>query len=222
MPSTVVNVAVGGLIAAGLLGSAFDRRSVLVVLAAAAAPDIDAVAAVVLAGAHNALLHTLLVPLSVAVLVYVDTSMRYVVGGSSWIRGRYGWYGVRVAWVAILAYAVAGIGLDLFNVEAANPFYPLHDQFYSVVGKLDITTRDGVVQTYVDVNLGGDGQLLRIGRERGSTGELTVPSPFVPWGGHPFVVVESGWQALLVLTGGFVLAAKGWLGIGSATEGVED
>lgn len=226
MPSTVVNVAVGGLIAAGLLGAAFDRKSVLVVLAAAAAPDLDAVAAVVVDGAHNALLHTVFVPLIAAILVYVDVSARDslagrgifagrdifagrgLLGKTSWLRGRYGWYGVRVAWVAILAYAIAGIGLDLFNVEAANPLYPLHDQFYSIVGKFDITNKRGVVQTYVGVGTGGDGGFLRIGRARGSTGEFTVPTPFTAGSERQFVVVESGWQALLVLTGGAVLGAK--------------
>jgi len=208
MPSTVVNVAVGGLLAAALLGAAFDRRAVLAVLAAAAAPDLDAVAAVVVDGAHNALFHTALIPLAAGALLYYDTRVR----GRSWLRGRYGWYGVRVAWVALLTYAVAGIGLDLFNVEAANPLYPLHDQFYSVVGHVDITDKRGFVQTVVEVNRGGDGPLVRIGKARGATGEFVVPSPFTAGGDRLFVVVESGWQALLALTGGAVLAARFRLG----------
>jgi len=54
MPPTLVAVAVGALLAVALLGPAFDRRSVAVVVAAAAVPDLDLVFALVGSGGPNA------------------------------------------------------------------------------------------------------------------------------------------------------------------------
>ncbi|MCE4136110.1 hypothetical protein, partial [Salmonella enterica] len=62
MPPTLVNVAVGLLVGAALLGGAFDRRSLSVVGLAAAAPDLDAVASLFVRGATNALLHNVWIP----------------------------------------------------------------------------------------------------------------------------------------------------------------
>jgi len=72
MPSTVVHVALAALLAAALLGAAYDLRSLAVVLAVTAAPDLDAFGAFLFAGAHRALLHTFLIPLVVATAVLVD------------------------------------------------------------------------------------------------------------------------------------------------------
>ncbi len=200
MPSTVVHCALAGLLAAALLGRAFDRRAVAIVLLVAVVPDLDVFAGLVLPGTHRALLHTLLVPLLAGALLTYDARRE-----GSWLRGRYGARGVRVAWVSVLAYAVAGIGLDLF-VGGANPLYPLHDQFYRLSGRIEYSTQRGWVQTFVEtVPAEGGGRSVDAG-QLGLTEEVHVSSGVDPTrGAEPedvdrvFPVVRSGWQLLLVL-----------------------
>ena len=200
MPPTLVNVAAGVLVGVALLGAAFDRRSLAVVAAAAAAPDLDAVLSLVVPGATNALLHSLFVPLVAAAAVYYDAEYRE----TSWLRSRYGWYGVRVAWVAVAAYAVAGVGPDLFNVESAAVLYPLSDRYYAVVGKLVLSTQEGVVQTYVEF---GDGWLEVA--SPGTTSNHHVDSWVNPAGEERrFRLVDSGWQAAFVATAAATAPAK--------------
>lgn len=208
MAPTLVAAAVGALLAAALLGPAFDRRSVAIVVGAAVLPDLDAAASLVVHGATNALLHTLLVPGIAAGLVYWDATRR----DRSTLRTRYGWRGVRVAWVAIAAYAVAGIGLDLFDPAGANLLYPLHDRFYVVDGRLLVSSLDGLVQTYV---VGGSPGPLPLSSP-GTTADHHVASWLNPTPGtgvEPGVerrvtLVESGWQTVLVATGAAVLALR--------------
>jgi hypothetical protein len=224
MPSLVVHVALAGLVGAALLGREYDRRSLLVVLLVPVIPDLDAFAGFVLPGTHRALLHTLLIPLALAALLYYDTQVRE----SSWLADRYGPRGVHVAWVAVVVYAVAGTGPDLFSGGGANPFYPLHDQFYAVSGELQYSTTAGWEQTFVELNLGGEaaadtgggggggggGPAIDAG-QRGSTRDVHINSGIDPTrGAEPadvervFPVAQSGWQLLLVLTAGVVLAGK--------------
>ena len=205
MPSTVVHCALAGLLAAALLGPAFSRRSVAAVLGAAVVPDLDVLGGFLLPGTHRALLHTFLIPLALAALVHYDARVRE----RSRLRDRWGAAGVRVAWVCLLAYAVAGIGLDLF-VGGANPLYPVHDQFYRLNGGLEYSTRRGWVQTFVEF---GSGE-VDAGRV-GSTDEVHVPSGVDPTrGAEPeevdrvFPVVRSGWQLLLVVTSLIALAGR--------------
>lgn len=200
MPPTLVSVALGVLLGVALLGTAFDRRSLAVVAVAAALPDLDAAFALVVPGAANALLHTLLIPLVAAVAIYYDTERR----DRSWLRSRYGWYGIRVAWVAVAAYAVAGIGADLFNIESAAFLYPLSDRYFAVVGKLVLSTQDGVVQTYVSF---GDGWLEVA--SPGTVGDHHVSTWLDP-GDRPreLRLVDSGWQAALVATAAAAVPAK--------------
>lgn len=200
MPPTLVAVAVGALLGVALLGSAFDRRSLALVVVAAALPDLDAALALVVPGAANALLHTLFVPLAAAVALYYDTEFRE----ASWLRSRYGRYGVRVAWVAVAAYAVAGIGLDLFNVDSAAVLYPLSDRYYATIGKLVLSTQEGVVQTYVAF---GDGWLEVA--SPGTVGDHHVETWLDPGDGDRRLrLVDSGWQAALVATAAAAVPAK--------------
>ena len=64
MPSTLVHLAFGGMIAAALLGDVFDRRALLVVLAVTAAPDLDSFVALVSVTGHRTVLHTYVTPIA--------------------------------------------------------------------------------------------------------------------------------------------------------------
>jgi hypothetical protein len=189
MPPTLVHVALGVLVAAALLPH--DRRALLVVAAAAALPDLDALLAAAVPGGHlhGAALHTLFLPLVVAVVLSWETRRE-----GSWLRAR---GAVRLAWVALLAFVLAGIVPDLFNVDAAAPLWPLHDRFYSFVGRFELSNQRGVFQTFV-----GTGYDLGL---RGSNYcQPSVLTPACPADGS--ALVESGWQLLLVLAAVVVVA----------------
>lgn len=200
MPPTLVNVAVGVLLAVALLGAAFDRRSVAIVAAAAALPDFDVLFALVPPGGPNAVFHSVFVPIGVGIGLYWDTQIRE----TSWLKERYGWYGIRVAWVALAAYAVAGIGLDAFSAEGVALLYPFSDRYYAIVGRFLVSTQEGIVQTYVTV---GNGWL-----------EITSPGTMQThtietWatqssGERRLRLIESGWQAVIVATAIAAIPAK--------------
>jgi inner membrane protein len=205
MPSTVVHCAFAGLLAAGLLGKHFDARAVAVVLLAAAFPDLDVFAGFFIPGGHRSVLHTLLLPLGIAVLLYYDTAVR----DSSFVRRRWRSRGVRIGWVSIAAIAFAGIGLDLV-VGGVNLFYPIYDQFYELSGKLIYSTNQGLVQTFVEFGQGSPAA-------RGSTEQYRIGSGINPTRGTEpksveriFPIAQSGWQLLLLFTSVFVLAARFW------------
>ena len=220
MPSTVVHVALAGLLAAALLGAAYDLRSLAVVLAVTAVPDLDAFGAFLFAGAHRALLHTFLVPLVATAAVLVDTRLR----GRSALRDRFGHRGVRVTWVGLLAFAVAGIGLD-FVTNGVNALYPLVDQFYVLDGRLELSTTEGLVQTFIEVPTesgaaAGNGSVPapeRVGTTENvtyTTGVNPETDPGVESGPveRVFPVVSSGWQLLVVLAGTVTASARFRLG----------
>jgi hypothetical protein len=205
MPPTLVTVAVGILIGVALLGPAFDRRSVVVVAIAAAVPNFDAAIGLFFPGATNAVLHSAFIPGVAALALYYDTERRE----PSWFRTRYGWYGIRLAWVAIAAYAIAGIGLDLFNIDSAAVLYPLSDRYYAITGKLVFSTQDGVIQTYVQW---GDGWLQVA--SPGTTATHHVETWLDPSRGADSGVerrlrlIDSGWQLVVVATAAVALPAK--------------
>jgi hypothetical protein len=206
MPPTLVTVAVGVLLGVALLGPAFDRRSLALVALAAALPDADAVLSLLIPGATNAALHSVFIPTAAALLVYCDSRR-----DASWLRDRYGWDGVRVAWVLVAVYAVAGIGLDLFNVASAAVLYPISDRYFAVVGKLVLSTREGVVQTYVSF---GDDWLAYL--TRGTTGTRHVdtwvnPTPGTdnpPDADRSVRLIDSGWQLVVVATAVVAVPAR--------------
>ena len=212
MPPTLVHAALGGLLAAALLDRAFSHRGAAVVVAAAAFPDLDAPLSLLFPGAHGAVLHTLLVPLGAALLLRYDTRRE-----ASWLRGRYGVAGVRVAWVALLAYALAGTGLDLLNLDAANPVWPVDTMHYSFVGRVAYSTTEGFVQSYYTYD--PDGRWTHYVGQRGRPPTYCNPSVWVPAcgdGSAPRVTqfVQSGWQLLLVVSSAVVLLFRGRLGAG--------
>lgn len=201
MPSTLVHVAVGGLLGAGLLGAGFDKRAAAVVVVAAALPDVDTFAGFVLPGAHRALLHTFLLPAVLVALVAYDTRVRSV----SRLRTRFGSRGVRLAWVGIVALVGGGILPDLF-ANGVNAFYPVHDAFYTVNGRLYLSNQQGLVQTFVDVSPAEPARTTR--NFHYSTG--ADPSP----GAEPenveriFPVAMSGIQLMLLVLSAFVVGVR--------------
>lgn len=147
MPSTLVHVAIALLLAAGLLGEAFDRRSALVVVGVTVLPDLDVAVEPLLSGAHRSVGHTFLLPALVFVVLLWETRLR----SASSLRERYGQRGVQVAFVAVGCLFGAAIVPDLV-VGGVNAFYPLHDQFYTVDGRLFYSTDRGWIQTFVDLS----------------------------------------------------------------------
>jgi len=200
MPSTVVHLAVGAVVAAALLGDEFDRRSVAIVLAATALPDVDTFVGLYLQGTHRALLHTLVLPAVAGAALTYDTRIRPV----SHLQSRWGPRGVRVAWVALAALLLGGILPDLMT-NGVNAFYPLYDRFLTVDGELLLSNQRGVVQTFVD--LSADPQ-----RTTENTHYWTGVDPMR--GKEPknveriFPVVRSGFQLLVVFLGAFTLGTR--------------
>lgn len=210
MAPTLVNAAFGVLLAAALLGTAFDRRSVAIVVAAAVIPDLDAVASLAVPGATNALLHTLWIPLGLGALLYWDTAVRE----ASSLRNRTGWYGVRVAWVALAAFLVAGVLPELFGREGVNLLYPVHDAYYHVHGRLVLSSQEGIVQTFVALGAEGPGVLPL--KSPGTTASYAIPTWVNPDGrpglsldaDRELYLVRTGWQLVVVAAAAAMLAVR--------------
>ncbi|WP_049969960.1 metal-dependent hydrolase [Haladaptatus cibarius] len=185
MPSVVVHVAVAGLLATSLLSDHFDNRAAMIVMVAAAIPDLDTLVGLWIPGGHRAVFHTLLLPAGIGLLLFTDKI------GGSWIRRRWGAYGVRVAWVSLVALLVAGIGLDLVT-NGVNVFYPVHDQFYSVSGKVEVSNQEGVVQTFIEPEARGSTENTHYG-----TGFDLARGPDPAKEERVFPIVKSGRQLLL-------------------------
>lgn len=203
MPPTLVAAGLAALLAAALLDERqFTGRTLAVVVGAGIAPDLDALLDVAFEGLHNAALHNVWVPLLFGLAVRWDTRR-----ADSWLRARYGADGVHLAWVALAAYCVAGVALDFLHIESAAVFWPVHDRFLGVTGRLVYNTADGVVFTLVEPSFGGGELLPKAGSGTVSGGEH-VPSflnPDEP--GRDLVFVGRGWHLLVVLSGA---ATAGW------------
>lgn len=205
MPSTVVHLALAGLIAAGLLGNAFSPRSLAVVFGAVVLVDLDVFVGLVVTSAHRAAFHTLLLPFAVTLFLVYDTRVRE----SSLLRDRFGTYAPRIGWVSLTAVVLSAIGLDFFT-SGVNLFYPLHDQFYRLNGKAIVTNKQGFVQTFVDL----DGGIVQA-KPLGSTAEIHVDSGVDPSrGAEPknvrrvFPFAQTGWELLLVVTSLVVVGGR--------------
>jgi hypothetical protein len=212
MPSTLVHLAFGGLLAAALLPR-LTGRSLAVVLVAVAVPDLDTFLGLAIEGGHRALLHTTLLPLVLGVLLAYDVRRE-----ASWLRDRFGNGGPRVAGVALVAMALAGIAPDLFT-NGVNVLYPLHDQFYRIRGELLLSNQRGIVQTFVDLsppdpagNGGGDGATSGA---VGSTQEVHYRTGVDPQKGaepaaveRTFYVLQSGRDLMVVLVSALVVGTR--------------
>lgn len=204
MPSTIVHLAFAGLIASALLGEAFDRKALAVVLAVTAFPDLDSFIALYATAGHRTVLHNVWIPTIAAVALVVDTRVR----DQSLLRARWGWWGVRVAWVSVVCYLLAHIGLDLVD-GVVNLFWPVHDQFYALRGSIELSSERGIVQTFVAV----DGLLPSL-QAVGGTDEVAITTGVDPGADateRVFPVIGAGWELVVFLTGVFVTAARAWL-----------
>jgi inner membrane protein len=217
MPSTLVHVAFASLLAAALLGETFDRRAVLVVMGLTALPDLDAFVALFSTVGHRTAMHTFVLPFALGVLLWVDTRVRE----ESFVRERWDDSTVSVAWIGLVGMAVAGIGLD-FIEAGVNPLWPLHDQFYVLNGKVELSDQRGLVQTFVDIETesdgGGGGGAPTVEPESlGSSEEVNMSTGVDPDPDNSeedpervFPIVRAGWQLHLMLTGFAVTAARLW------------
>lgn len=199
MPSTLVHLSFGALIAIALLGEEFDGRALGIVLVVTAVPDLDTFIGIWLPGTHRALLHTVLVPVILAALVAYDTRVRE----RSWLASP---RAVRIAWVAIAAYVLAGIGPDLFT-NGVNVFYPLYDQFISLSGRIWLTDQRGLVQTLWEAEQSTRGTTRTV---HYATGVDTAAGPDPPDRERIFPLVDSGIQLLIVLSAMVVTAGRLW------------
>lgn len=202
MPSSLVHVAFGGLVAVGLLGTYFDRRSVVIVLVAAAIPDLDSFLAIYLTGTHRALLHNLVIPALATAALYYDTHRP-----TSSLRARFGARGVHVAWVAIAAFVFGGVAPDLMT-NGVNPLYPVLDRYVTIDGKALLSSTRGFVQTFVELTpesntVGGTTEDTFY-----YTGVDTTPGNEPEQVERIFPLVDSGMQLLVVALSGFLLAAR--------------
>jgi len=197
MPSTVVHLAFGALLAAALLGDQFDRRALAVVLVVVALPDLDSFLVVTDAG-HRTVLHNVWLAVLPGVALWADLRRE-----ESFVRERWGPRGVRIAWVSLVAYLFAHLGLDLAD-GYVNLFWPIHDQFYTLDGSLELSDREGIVNTF-----GTDG--LPLLEARGTTTEQQITTGVDPGEGtteRVFPVARGGWQLVLLVVGTLVTAAR--------------
>lgn len=211
MPSSFVHVAFAFLLAVGLLGRFYDRRALAVVLAVVLLPELDTMLGYVMDGAHRTVLHNATLTAAAAGVLLWDTTRR-----DSRLRGRYGEYGVRVAWVALFAHAFAHMAMDWAHLSGINVLWPIHDRFFELGGEVYLSTTEGFVQTFVQVATDPQtgGRSIDVG-QGGTTVDTHVGSPAQP-DREPdpgpvdrrFPIAVRGWQLYLVLTGAFALVAR--------------
>jgi len=204
MPSTIVHLAFAGLLAAALLGEAYDRRALAVVFLVVAFPDLDSFVALYWEPAHRAALHTLVIPLVAALVLWIDVRVRE----TSFVLERWGWRGVRIAWVSLFCLAFAGMALDMTD-GSVNLFWPLHDQFYALDGRIELSDQRGIVQTFVESE-----RTVPSPSGVGSTDEVvqsTGVDPAPVEEGDPeriFPVIGATWELLVLVFGTVVTLAR--------------
>ena len=195
MPSLLTHLALGALLAAALLSDHYDWRSLLIVLAVVAFPDLDTILGLWFEGAHRAFLHNIWVIVIPAVILAWDLHVRE----ESFVLDRWGARGVRIAWVSMVALAFAHILLDAF-FNGVNLFWPLHDTFYNLNGRLLYSAEQGLVQTFIELD---EPEQMTVG----TTEEVHFRTGVDP-GDHPvreFHLINSG-ELLIVTVAGFFAA----------------
>ncbi|EMA01869.1 LexA-binding, inner membrane-associated putative hydrolase [Haloarcula vallismortis] len=220
MPSLVVHYAFVGLLAATLLGAAFDKRSLLLSILVVTFPDIDAFIGLYWQAGHRAATTNLVIPAVLALLIAVDLYVRE----ESYIKGRWGAYGVRVSWFCVIVYAVGHVLLDLIT-GGANLFWPLYDQFYQLSGHLELSSQRGIVQTFVELpeptaqtpsGGGSDGSGGSTTQSMGNSSEVQMSTGVDPTPGQRepeavdrvFPIARSGWELVILVVGSLATAAR--------------
>jgi len=211
MPTSTVHAAVAFVLAVGLLGEYYDRRALAVILGIVLFPEVDTAFGLVMDGAHRTVLHTMLTSVVAAGVVYWDTSRE-----GSWIRGRWGASGVRLAWVGVFVHTFAHLGLDWAHLSGINIVWPLVDQFFSLDGELYLSSTEGLVQTFVDIAVDPEtGQQTIDAGRGGTTANTHVSSPVQPSKetsegpvDRRFPIAVGGWQLYFLVVGAFTLLAR--------------
>ena len=199
MPSTIVHLAFAGIIAAALLGEYFDKKALAVVFVVIVFPDLDSFFIFTDAG-HRTVLHNIWIPVLGFVVLWLDLQRK-----ESFVRERWGAWGVRVIWVTLVCYLLAHIALDLVD-GAVNLFWPLYDQFYTMDGEIELSSQHGIVQTFTD---GG----LPLLEARGTTTEREITTGIDPGEGETervFPIARNGWELVLLVGGIFITAVRLW------------
>lgn len=215
MPSTLVHVALAGLLVAALSPDDwFDRRAVAVAAGLTVLPDLDVFFGSVIAGAHRSLGHTLLVPGLLALALAADCRRE-----EPFVSRFVGPAGGRIVAAGLFAMTAAGIGLD-YVVNGVNLFWPVHDQFFAANGRVVVSTQRGLVQTFVDLtpeppsDAGGGGQPRTTENTHYSTGVDPQRGEEPANVERVFPIVRTGWQLLLLVGSVVVVTARLWFGDG--------
>jgi len=214
VPSTLVHVALAGLLVAALSPDDwFDRRAVAVAAGLTVLPDLDVFFGSVITGAHRSLGHTLLVPALLALALAVDCRRE-----EPFVPRVVGPAGGRIVAAGLFAMTVAGIGLD-YVVNGVNLFWPVHDQFFAANGQVVVSTQRGFVQTFVDLTPeppsdGGGSQPRTTENTHYSTGVDPQRGEEPSNVERVFPIVRTGWQLLLLVGSVLVVTARLWLGDG--------
>lgn len=202
-------MALAGMVAAALLGSAFNRKSVLLIMGIIIAIDLDSFIDLVAPYGHRAGFHNLVLPFVAGIVVFADVYVRE----DSYILGRWGMRGFRIAWVTILCYAVAGVLLDLTD-GVVNLLWPIHDQFYTLDGQIELSDQRGIVQTFIDFSSGeATPESVRTTQDTQVTTGVAPGEPDAP-DENPervFPVIGATWELVVFLTGTFVTGARLYL-----------
>lgn len=214
MVSTVVHAGFALLLAAGLLGDYYDRRALAVVLAVVVIPEVDSFLGPFMSGAHRTVGHNLVLPAAAAVLLYYDTRIRE----HSALRERLAERWIAVAWVGLFVHVFAHVPLDWVHLEGVNVLWPLRDRFYALDGEILLSTADGFVQTFVDVQIDPETGSRRVDAGgTGTTETVHVNNPVEPRDpaevtdepvDRRFPVANRGWRLYLIGAGLFALVAR--------------
>ncbi len=199
MPSTVVHVAFAGLIGTALLARHFDVKSIFIVMAVSAAIDLDTFIDIWIPGAHRAYFHNLVFPTLILLALWWDVRWRE----ESYVKRKWGDWGVRVTWVSMVALIFGHILLDAF-FNGVNLFWPLHDRFYDLSGELLISDQRGLVQTFID----GETAQGTVEETHYTTGVNPTPGETPEDVERRFPIAGTGERFVLTITGFAVVAMR--------------
>ncbi|MFC6752177.1 metal-dependent hydrolase [Halorubrum tibetense] len=219
MPSSVVHAGFALLLAAGLLKGAYDRPALAAVLLIVVLPEVDSLLGPVMSGAHRTVGHNFVLPAAAGVLLYYDTRVR----STSALRERVTDRWIRVAWVCLFVHVFAHVFLDWAHLEGVNALWPLHDEFFRLEGEILLSTADGFVQTFVDIELDPEtGERTVDAGGTGTTESVHVNNPVEPDSpenladadviDRRFPIAQRGWRLYLIAVGVFAVVARRFQG----------